>query len=78
MRQLLREQPTLSGPVIDHPVARELEAVDGILTENLGTLALVMQDLQRGLLGLGDGREGMPAEQVLRAAILKQRNMWSY
>jgi transposase, IS5 family len=78
MRQLLREQPTLTGPVVDHPVARELEAIDGILRENPGISALVLQDLQRGLLWSREGREGMPAEQVLRAAILKQRNMWTY
>lgn len=78
MRQLLREEPTLSSPVVNHPVARELEAIDGILRENPGILRLVLQDLQRSVQWSREGREGMPAEQVLRAAILKQRNMWTY
>jgi transposase, IS5 family len=78
MRQLLQEQPTLNGPIVDHRVARELEAIDGILRENPRIPALVLQDL-RGTIGRsGAGREGMPAEQVLRAAILKQRNLWTY
>ena len=78
MRQLLREQPTLNGPVVNHPVARELEVIDGVLRENPDIARLVLQDLQRSLLWLREGREGMPAELVLRAAILKQRNMWTY
>ena len=40
--------------------------------------ALVLQDLQRSVQWVGEGREGMPAEQVLRAAVLKQRNRWTY
>jgi IS5 family transposase len=78
MRQLLREEPTLNGPVVDHPVAREVEAIDSILRENPGIAGLILQDLQRSVLWLREGRKGMPAEQVLRAAILKQRNMWTY
>ena len=79
MRQLLREQPTLNGPVVDHPLARELEGIDGILRcHNPGMALRVLQDLQRSVLWVGEGREGMPAEQVLRAAILKQRNKWTY
>lgn len=77
MRQLLREQPTLNGPAIDHPMARELEAIDGILRENPVTSEVVLQDLQSSVLRSA-GRVGMAAEQVLRAAILKQRNMWTY
>jgi IS5 family transposase len=68
----------LNGPVVNHPVARELEGIDGILRENPGITELVLQDLQRSVLWLREGRQGMPAEQVLRSAILKQRNSWTY
>lgn len=74
MRQLFPEQPMLNGWVVDHPVAKELEGVDRILRDNPGMIELVLQDLGCAV----EGRQGMPAEQVLRAAILKQRNMWSY
>lgn len=74
MRQLFHEQPKLNGWVVDHPVGQELEVIDRILRENPGMTGLVLQDL-----GCTDeGREGMPAEQVFRSAILKQRNMWTY
>jgi len=77
MRQLLQEQPSLNGPVVDHPHVRELEMIDGILRANPDIPALVLQDLTRNG-SAGKGREGMTADQVLRAAILKQRRMWSY
>jgi transposase, IS5 family len=77
MRQLLQEQPTLNGPVVNHAHARELETIDGILRENPRITELVLQDLERHVRS-GEGREGMTADQVLRAAILKQRNMWTY
>lgn len=74
MRQLFQEQPMLNGWVVDHPVAQELRVIDRILRDNPGTTAAVLQDLGSAV----DGREGMLVEQVLRAAILKQRNMWTY
>ena len=77
MRQLLQEQPTLNGPVINHPHARELERVERILSGHPGIMELVLQDVA-GAVRTGEGREGMTAEQVLRAAILKQREMWTY
>jgi IS5 family transposase len=77
MRQLIQEQPSLNGPVVNHPYARELEMIDGILRTNPDIPALVLQDLAQPE-SAGKGREGMTADQVLRAAILKQRRMWSY
>jgi IS5 family transposase len=78
MRQLFQEQLPLSGPVVNHRHARELEGVDQILREHPGITALVLQDLE-GRAGLsGWGREGMTAEGVLRAAVLKQLNTWTY
>lgn len=78
MRQLFREQLHLSGPIVDHPHARELEGVDRILRENPATIGLVLQDLQRDVRVPEEGREGMSADQVLRAAVLKQMNTLTY
>jgi IS5 family transposase len=77
MRQLFREQLALSGPVVRHRHAQELEGVDRILRDNGDTVELVLQDLQAGVL-VGEGREGMTGEQVLRAAVLKQINTFTY
>jgi IS5 family transposase len=77
MRQLSREQLTLSGPVVNHPHAQELEGVDRILRANPDITELVLQDLAREV-HRDDGREGMTAEQVLRAALLKQINTFAY
>ena len=77
MRQLFREQLPLTGPIVSHRHAQELDGVDRILRDNPGTAELVLQDLQAGVLG-DEGREGMTAEQVLRAAVLKQINTFTY
>jgi len=78
MRQLFQEQLPLSGPPVNHRHAQELEGVDRILRENPGITALVLQDLEGRLSVPGWGRQGMTAEQVLRAAVLKQLNTWTY
>lgn len=77
MRQLSREQLPLTGPVVRHRHAQELEGVDRILRDNGDTAELVLQDLEAGVV-VGEGREGMTAEQVLRAAVLKQINTFTY
>jgi transposase, IS5 family len=77
MRQLLQEQPSLTGPVVNHPHARELAEVDRILRLHPGILEEVGQDLRRGVR-CDWGREGMSADHALRAALLKQMNTWSY
>jgi transposase, IS5 family len=78
MRQLFQEQLSLTGPVVDHRHARELEGVDAILRDNPAITLLVLQDLQDGLSVPGEGRAGMTAEQVLRTAVLKQLNTFTY
>lgn len=78
MRQLFREQPSLTGQAVDHRHARELEGVDEILRKHPDITALVLQDLHERLRVPGDGREGMTAEQVLRTAVLKQLNTFTY
>ncbi|MQA92482.1 MAG: ISNCY family transposase [Gemmatimonas sp.] len=78
MRQLFREQLALTGRPVDHPHARELEGIDLILRDNPAITELVLQDLQRDLRSPENGRDGLTAEQVLRAAVLKQLNTFSY
>ena len=77
MRQLSQEQLTLTGPTVNHRHAQELGEVDRILKANPGITELALQDLQR-YVNAGQGREGMTAEQVLRAAILKQLCTFTY
>jgi IS5 family transposase len=77
MRQLSQEQFTLSGPVVNHRHAQELEEVDRILRAKPDIAELVLQDLERHVRA-DEGREGMTAEQVLRAALLKQVNALTY
>lgn len=77
MRQLFQEQLPLSGPGIEHPHAVELEGIDRILRHHPGMTQLVLQDLEQGI-ATEAGREGMTAEQVLRVAIVKQLNGFSY
>jgi transposase, IS5 family len=78
MRQLFQEQLPLTGPSVNHRHAQELNGMDQILRDNPDITALVMQDLEGRVQVPGWGREGMTAEQVLRAALLKQLNTWTY
>ena len=77
MRQLFQEQLPLSGPGIEHPHAVELGAIDRILRNHPGMTQRVLQDLEAGL-ATGGGRSGMTADQVLRVAIIKQLNSFTY
>lgn len=77
MRKKLTEQLPLVPAQIDHDHARELEAISARLDETPRALSLVQRDLTRGV-SAKTGREGMTAEAVLRCAIAKQMNMWSY
>jgi hypothetical protein len=81
MRQVLAKQMSLVPVPIAHPRARELTKMSEILDEMPELLTPVHADL----LGRGGkpvdprkGRDGMTAEQVLRAMIVKQMNSYSY
>jgi transposase, IS5 family len=76
MRQLFQEQPSLI-PMVEHRHAEELAEIDRILLDNPAITERVLQDLQAGVIP-DEGRKGMTAEGVLRAALLKQMNDWSY
>jgi len=72
MREKRQNQMPLQPPRIDHPKALELEAVNRILERNDTIVDLVDQDLSGGVKRKKGGAQGMTAEQVLRAALVKQ------
>ncbi|MCK4415025.1 MAG: ISNCY family transposase [Candidatus Eisenbacteria sp.] len=78
MRSTLHAQVPIVQPYIEHQHAHELQAISEILECIPGLLDGVLADLLHGSIHPGNGREGMTAEQVLRALILKQMNGFSY
>ncbi len=78
MRQTRQKQANLDSNwlVLDH--AKELQAIAGLLDEHPTVAELVWQDLApKGLLK-DTGAQGLSAEQVLRALLIKQLNGFSY
>ena len=63
---------------IDHPHAEELQVISDILDENPIINEWVLQDLTRDKNLINTGAQGMTAEQVIRAAIVKQTQEYSY
>ena len=78
MRKKSKEQMPLTPPIIDHPKATELEAISHILEKNPTIVDLVHQDLSRDTVRKKGGAQGMSAEQVLRAALVKQMHEYTY
>ena len=77
----MRQERTVQASVFDlfaeHEIGRELKAMSQWLDEHGDLLGLVTRDLRRH--GLKEtGREGLPAEAVLRCALLKQHRQLSY
>lgn len=72
------DQLSLAQPWIEHPHARELEAISRILEEEAGMAERVGQDLVRGVKNPQTGRAGMSGDQVLRVLLIKQMNGFSY
>jgi len=77
MRRVVAEFDLFATPALPHEHARELEAIDQILVLNPGIARLIWKDLRGDEAG-SVGRPGLSAEQVLRAAIIKQMNGFSY
>lgn len=78
MRQARQKQLNLSAGWIEFDHAKELQAIAGLLDEHPMVAELVFQDLApKGLLNKA-GAEGLSAEQILRALIIKQLNGFSY
>jgi len=63
---------------IDHPHAEELQRISEILDDNPIINEWVLQDLTHDVARTDAGAEGMTAEQVIRAAIIKQMEDYSY
>jgi IS5 family transposase len=78
MRKNYKNQMPLTITSIDHRHAEELEGISQILDDNPIIYEWVLQDLTRSVTHVDTGAEGMSAEQVLRAAIIKQMEGYSY
>ncbi len=77
MRQERTVQASLFDLFAEHEIGRELKAMSQWLDEHRDLLNLVARDLRRH--GVKEtGRQGLPAEAVLRCALLKQHRQLSY
>jgi IS5 family transposase len=77
MRQERTVQASLFDLFAEHEIGRELKAMSQWLDERRELLGPVAEDLRRH--GVKEtGREGLPAESVLRCALLKQHRQLSY
>lgn len=78
MRQARQKQLNLTPPWLPLEHASELAAIDRILDERPAIAELVWQDLNADRAVKSAGAEGISAEQVLRALLIKQFNGFSY
>jgi len=78
MRTMIQSQLSIVQPTIEHEHAKELELISCILDSDPKILQWVYQDITSKGQDPKSGREGMTADQVLRALILKQMNNFSY
>jgi hypothetical protein len=77
MRQERTVQATVFDIFAEHEIGRELSAISQWLDEQRWLLGLIAADL-RGHGIKETGRHGLPAEAVLRCALLKQYRQLSY
>ena len=77
----MRPERTVQASIFDvfatHEIGRELQAMSRWLDVHRNLLGLVAGDLVRGGVK-ATGRQGLPAEAVLRCALLKQSRQLSY
>ena len=78
MRKLFKRQRSLFSQWPNHQFTKELKVVSEVLEDDPEPLNWVQADLLGGRNPKGIGAQGMTAEQVLRAAIIKQMNDWTY
>jgi hypothetical protein len=77
MRQERTAQATIFEIFAGHEIGCELKAISQWLDQQRALVSLVASDLRRH--GLREtGRRGLPAETVLRCALLKQQRQLSY
>lgn len=77
----MRQERTVQASIFDlfagHEIGRELKAMSAWLDEHRALPGLVAEDLRRHAVK-ETGRRGLPAEAVLRCALLKQHRQLSY
>ncbi len=77
----MRQERTVQASIFDvfatHEIGHELKAMSQWLDEHRDLLGLVARDLCRHGVK-ATGRQGLPAEAVLRCALLKQYRQLSY
>jgi IS5 family transposase len=78
MRKRNQKQMPLTPKTVDHPHAMELKIISRILDHIPTINELAWQDLTQHVEHVGTGAEGMSAEQVVRCAIVKQMDDYSY
>jgi len=78
MRRTVQEQQKLVPIPDEHPHAGELAQISRDLDDHPEIYDLVHADLIAVGVDPNKGRDGLTAEQVLRAAIIKQMNRFSY
>jgi transposase, IS5 family len=79
MRKKSKKQlPLMPQSTDDHPQAVELENINRILDANRTICDLAMQDLCKRRKREASGAHGMSADQVVRAAIIKQMFNFTY
>lgn len=79
MRKTHHYQPSLTEPWLDVEHAKELRTISQILDGHPRIRELILQDLQAASgCNCPTGAEGMSAEQVLRALMIKQIHDFSY
>jgi IS5 family transposase len=78
MRKRNQKQMPLTPRTVDHPHAMELNLISRILDHIPTIHELAWQDLTQQLDNVGTGADGMSAEQVVRCAIVKQMEDYSY
>src|ERR1700688_2921604 len=77
MRQERTVQASLFDLFAEHEIGRELKAMSQWLDEHRELIGLVADDLRRH--GVKEtGRQGLPAESILRCGLLKQHRQLSY
>jgi IS5 family transposase len=76
MRKIRNQQLPLAEVTTDHPKAKEFSQISNILDTNSNIYTLVQQDL--GISEKNIGANGMTAEQIFRAAIVKKIGNYSY
>ena len=76
MRKIRNQQLPLAEVTTDHPKAKEFAQISAVLDSNNSIYLLARQDL--GISSSNVGANGMTAEQVIRAAIIKQIECYTY